>query len=167
MESTGFIVVLYFAGLLLLVAELVLPSHGLLTLASLTCFGFAIYRTFEINTTVGTVGLIGALLLVPTVLLAGIKYVDKLPLGNRLAPPNPDSTRASGMVDHDDYALLVGRMGKAITPLRPVGFCEFDGQRVSCVAEAGIIDAGIEVVGVEVRLSNLSVRPRSAEQNQA
>jgi hypothetical protein len=44
---------------------------------------------------------------------------------------------------------LVGRIGTALTPLRPVGVVELDGRRHEAVSETGFIEAGrtIEVIG--------------------
>jgi membrane-bound ClpP family serine protease len=163
MDSVAIIALLYAAGLILVVAEVFVPSHGLLTIGSLVCFGIAIQQTFERTTTGGAIGLVSCLLVVPTVLLLGIKNVHRLPMGDKLAPPHPELSARSAAVEHDDCAALIGRTGKCITPLRPVGIGEFDGRRVSCVAEAGMIDAGEAIVGVDVHLSNLAVRRANGE----
>lgn len=46
---------------------------------------------------------------------------------------------------------LVGRTGRTLTPMRPVGMCEFNGQRVECVAENGYLqkDQSVRVRQVE------------------
>ncbi|MCB9867367.1 MAG: serine protease [Phycisphaerales bacterium] len=161
MDSTVIIALLYVAGVALLIAEVFVPSHGLLTIGSLVCLGFAVYQTFLHTTTGGAIGLIASVLLVPTVLLLGIKNVHRLPMGKYLAPPNPEARvgRESGRMG--DPVDFVGAVGRSLTPLRPVGIVEFNGQRVPCVAESGIIDAGQSVIGIEVHMSNLAVRPHA------
>ncbi|MCB9849676.1 MAG: hypothetical protein H6817_03130 [Phycisphaerales bacterium] len=159
MDSIAVIVVLYLAGIVLIVAEVFVPSHGLLTIASLTCFGVAIWQTFAYTTTGGAIALIGCIMLVPTVLLLGIKNVHRLPMAKWIAPPNPQATGNAIPSDHGNCTAYIGKTGTTITALRPVGMCEFDGQRVPSVAESGILDSGQRVVGIDVKLNNLVVRP--------
>jgi membrane-bound serine protease (ClpP class) len=161
MDSTIVIVLLYFVGLSLLIAEVFVPSHGLLTVSAIVCLGVAVWQTFERTTTGGAVGLTACLILIPTVLLLGIKNVHRLPMANFLAPPNPEIHEAEQAARVAGLHALVGKAGRAVTPLHPVGFCDFDGKRVPCVAEAGIIDINQRVVGIEVRMSNLAVRAQS------
>ncbi len=160
MDSVGTIFFLYVAGVVLISAELFLPSHGMLTIAALVCFGVAVYHTFGQNQTLGVVAALGCIVFVPAALLLGIKYVTYLPFGNQFAPPNPTAEQTGTAFDeNEDSAQLVGQSGKAITPLRPVGICEFNGRRIQCVSESGVIDPGQIVRGVGVQMNTLEVRP--------
>ena len=47
-------------------------------------------------------------------------------------------------------ALLVGKTGTAITPLRPAGTAEVDGERIDVVAEGDFVERGEKVQVVEV-----------------
>lgn len=161
MDNLGVITLLYVGGVILLVAEVFIPSHGLLTIGSLACFGVAIYQTFLRDTTAGIVLTLICLALIPSVFIAGIKYIRYLPMGDRLAPPNPSAAETGIAYDRSEYEACVGRTGRAVTPLHPIGVCEFDGRRVQCVAESGMIEAGAQVVGIDMRLNNLAVRPLS------
>jgi len=163
MDSTAIIVLLYIAGVLLLVAEIFVPSHGLITLGALTCLGVAVYYTFGRTTTGGAIALLSCLVLVPTVMIIGIKNIHRLPMGDKLAPPNPHQQHSLYDAEQNQCAALIGRIGRSVTALRPVGICDFNGERVSCVAEYGIIDAGRQVVGIGVHLNNLVVRPQASD----
>lgn len=158
MDTTAFIALLYVAGIALLVAEIFVPSHGLLTLGAIACLGVATYRTFEHSTGGGIVSLLLCIILVPTVLYLGIRNIHRLPMGAELAPPNPERAPTEYDREKSRSATMIGRQGRALTPLRPVGYCVFDGQRVACVAESGIIDAGRAVIGIDLRVHNLVVR---------
>lgn len=50
-----------------------------------------------------------------------------------------------------DYSSLIGKSGKVVTYLHPVGVADFDGQSVDVMAKNGIIDQGkvVKVVYVE------------------
>jgi membrane-bound serine protease (ClpP class) len=45
-----------------------------------------------------------------------------------------------------------------ITPLRPVGMCDFAGKRVECVAEGGYVDKDKKVKVIDVESTQLTVR---------
>ena len=61
--------------------------------------------------------------------------------------------------------VLVGSVGRSLTPLRPVGTCIFEGRRVECKAEYGMIDKGVSVQAIRLIDRTLAVRevPESLE----
>ncbi len=50
------------------------------------------------------------------------------------------------------------KAGVVISPLRPVGICDFSGQRVECVAESGYVDRGKNVKVIHVEGTQVTVR---------
>ena len=52
---------------------------------------------------------------------------------------------------------LIGRKGKAVTPLRPSGIGEFDGKRRDVVAAGDFIDQDSEIVIAEVHGNRIVV----------
>jgi len=163
MSSIGIIVLLYVVGLLLLVAEIFLPSHGVLTVAGLGFLIAAIYQTFaNYGEEAGLVSILACFLLLPTMGYFAVKYWRQTPIGRRIVPPNPVLTNADVGVPIDELSELIGRTGKTVSPLRPVGICEFDGKRISCVSQLGTVESGVEVVGLKIQSGNLTVRPVEA-----
>jgi len=163
MSSLGIIVVLYLAGLLLLVAEIFLPSHGLLTVAGVGFLVAGIYQTFtNYGEQAGLLSILAGMVLLPTMAYFAVKYWRKTPIGRKIAPPNPVLTNADVGVPIDQLSELIGKTGKTVSPLRPVGICDFDGKRISCVCQVGTLDAGVEVVGFKIQSGNLAVRPVEA-----
>jgi membrane-bound serine protease (ClpP class) len=92
-----------------------------------------------------------------SLLLAGVgafvllRFLPKLPFGRRLV-------LEIGMNAHEGYVsaptsdqLWLGRIGTALSPMRPAGIAEIDGTRVDVVSEGGFIEAGapIEVTRVD------------------
>ena len=157
MEQIGTIVILYLIGAGILVAEIFIPSHGILTVAGLGFVGTAIYMTFQASEAAGYVAVVLSLILLPIAAWLAIKYWHRTPVGKRISPPNPVLTPA----DTGDWQArlepFVGMVGKSLTSLRPVGTCEFDGERLECIAEMGMIDRNKPVKAVGIKERNLSV----------
>lgn len=159
----GVILLLYAVGMLFLVAELFLPSHGVLTIAGLGFLGTAVYQTFDnYGEQAGLLSILGCMVLLPAMAYVAVKYWRQTPIGRRIVPPNPVLTNADVGVPVEALSQLIGKTGKTTTPLRPVGICEFDGQRISCIAQFGSVEPGVPVVGIKLQSGNLAVRPVDA-----
>ena len=60
--------------------------------------------------------------------------------------------------DTHELKELLGAVGVVLTPLRPVGMCDFAGRRLECVAESGYVDKGNKVKVIDVESTQLTVR---------
>ncbi len=159
MESWITIGVVYAAGLLLLLGDFFLPSHGILTLASFAVLGYGVYATYhqfgtEAGLTASAILLVG----IPIVLRFAVKHWHQTWVGQRISPPNPVLTDADRM-PIEQLKAMIGQTGRTITPLRPVGMCLFDDQRVECMSEQGMIAANAEVECIRLSDRTLVVRP--------
>ncbi len=158
MSELTILLVLYAVGVLMLVAEIFIPSHGVLSLAGIGFLVAAVVKTFSFGgREAGVAAILGCMVFVPTFAFLAIKYWPSTPIGKLISPPNPVLTSADTSVPVVQLSLLVGQEGRAVSPLRPVGVCDFDGRRVSCVAEMGMIGAGTIVKGTGIKGSNLVV----------
>ncbi len=163
MSPLSVILLLYAVGLIFLVAEIFLPSQGVLTVAGLGFLGTAVYKTFNTyGEQAGLFAILGCMVLLPALAYVAVKYWRQTPIGRKIVPPNPVLTNADIGVPVEKLSELIGKTGTTATPLRPVGICEFDGQRISCVAQFGSVEAGVPVVGVKLQSGNLAVRPSDA-----
>ena len=160
MEDVTLALLLYVLGIGLLVLEIFIPSHGVMGVAGLGFLIGGIVVAFRLSTGVGYAAVLLAVVLVPTGAVLTVKYWYRLPVGKRMAPPNPTVTESDLGFHTDRIDALVGETGRTLTPLRPVGSCEFDHRRVQCVAEMGSIERGVKVEGVAVRGRDLVVRER-------
>jgi membrane-bound serine protease (ClpP class) len=80
-----------------------------------------------------------------------LRLLPRLPFGRRLILARGlDSAQGYASAPVSD-ALLLGKTGRASSPLRPAGIAEIDGHRVDVVSEGDMIDAGqlIEVIRVD------------------
>jgi len=163
MSEITVIVLLFAAGALVLIAEMFIPSHGLLTVVGLALLVGGIPQTFHFGgEKAGAIAIVICLVALPAFAVAAVKIWPKTWVGRRIAPPNPVADSREGSVPVEEISRCIGRTGKAISSLRPVGICEFDGRRVSCVVEFGLLDAGAEVEGVRIVGAQLAVRERKA-----
>lgn len=163
MSDIGILVLLYAAGVLLLVAEIFIPSHGVLSIAGLGFLGVAVVKTFGYGgREAGIIAVFACLVFIPTFAFFAIKYWHRTPIGKRIAPPNPILTSADTSVPVEELSRLIGQDGRSATPLRPVGICNFSGRRISCVAEFGMIEAGVTVQAVRIAGSNLAVQEKKS-----
>lgn len=163
MSEVAILAVLYAVGVLVLVGEIFIPSHGVLSLAGIGFLVAAVVKTFDYaGREAGIIAVFACLVFVPVFAFVAIKYWHRTPIGRRIAPPNPVLTIKDTGVPVEELGKLVGQVGRSVSTLRPVGICEFDGRRVSCVAEFGMVEADVTVEGTGIKGSNLVVVERKA-----
>lgn len=158
MPDVGVLILLFVLGAIALTAEIFIPSQGVLTLAGLGFLIAGIVRTFQdVGHGAGTAAVFACLVFVPTLAFVSVKYWRRTRIGRMIAPPNPILTSADTSVPVEEINAMIGQTGNSLSPLRPVGICEFNGRRVSCIARFGMIESGVIVEGVGMTGANLSV----------
>jgi membrane-bound ClpP family serine protease len=164
------------AALVLFMAELFVPSGGLIgVLAGVAAIG-SVVSFFMYDETIGFVSLALYIVLGPVVVVSGFKLWLHSPLGKSMvlggtttvdeAGDSPDQltgTEIARMQRTEKLRALIGVEGKTVTGLRPVGVVKIEGQRIDALAESGIIDANTRVVVTEVYDNQIKVRPVDAE----
>lgn len=154
----GFAVFLYFACAVLVVAEIFVPSGGLISIAALACLTGGLMIFFRQEEIPRWVGIVTALVEVPIVLFAAYKIFPKTPFGKSVTLTPPKKQSGEGVPDAEQLKELLGRTGEVITPLRPVGMVDFDGRRVECMAEGGYVNKGTRVKVIDVESTQVKVR---------
>ena len=146
-----FAVFLYVACAALIVAEVFIPSGGVLSLCALGCLAGGVAIFFRHSATAGWVGVIVGIIMVPLLLFAAYKVLPKTRFGRQVILSPPVRDRGDAIADTSELSRLLGQTGQVLTPLRPVGMCEFDERRVECVAESGDVekDRTIKLIRVE------------------
>lgn len=148
-------------GVVLLIAELFIPSHAMLTVAAAVAFMIAVGFCFAISPVAGFYAGMGMVIVTPVVLFGFLKLWPRTFIGRRMTLANVTSSgsTAPAPVGH---GLLVGSRGLAITELRPTGVCEFGGERVEAVSDRGIVARDMAVVVVALQEGRPVVRAESA-----
>jgi membrane-bound ClpP family serine protease len=160
--SLAVAVLLLGLGLAFIVAELLFPSLGLLSLLATACIVGALAVAFAQSTTAGIQFLVAVAVLVPITIALGFKLFPKSPMGKRMIAPGL-SFAARPTTDERDSALA-GKEGLVESALRPTGIARIDGRRVDVVTRGELIEPGARVRVVEVSGNRVIVAAASAAQ---
>jgi membrane-bound serine protease (ClpP class) len=150
---------LYFAAAALIVAEVFIPSAGIITICAIGCLagGIAIFFS-QGGPVAGWIGISVAVVMLPTVWIIAYRLFPKTRFGKSVMLAPPQQQGGGGVPDSDRINTLIGTKAVVITPLRPVGICDFSGERLECVAESGYVEKGKTVQVIRVAGTQLTVR---------
>ena len=145
-------------GLVLLAAELFIPSAGLLTVVALVAIAVGVGVPFWYGeTTTGFMTLLAVFIILPIFAAFLMSYWPKTRMGQRLMLPGPDEEQA--VPASQELERLRGRVGRALSSLRPAGLVDFDGQRIDCLSEGVLVEPGTWVRCIDVKPGRVLVRP--------
>ncbi len=136
-------IILFGVGVMLLVGELLLPTHGLLGILGGGGIIAGIVVCYMIDFWLGTGVFLGTTIAAPFAGAGAMKVWPRTPIGRRVVlPPVIDPV--------DPAPVRIGQRGVTISELRPMGMCEFDTGRFEVISEHGLIDPGraVKVVGL-------------------
>jgi membrane-bound ClpP family serine protease len=145
-------------GLLLIIADLFLPSHGLLSVGGIVSLIAAVVCCFLVSARLGAV--VGASLIIasPFVVMLLLRIWPHTFVGKRMTLAAV-ATTATSPAPHAETPIRPGDRGIAITELRPVGVCDFAGQRVESLSDQGILPHGSPIYVVSIQNKRPIVRP--------
>jgi membrane-bound serine protease (ClpP class) len=151
-------ILLYLAAALFTIAEIFLPSGGLLALCVAGCVTGGLIIFFQHSLAAGWIGVVIAIVMIPSVIVGAFKILPKTRLGRSTTLEPPKRDLGDGIPDTAKLKELMGATGIVITPLRPVCSCDFSGHRVECVAESGYVEKGKNVQVIRIESTQLTVR---------
>jgi len=154
----AFAVFLYLACAALIIAEVFVPSGGLISICALACLIGGIVIFFHHGATTGWAGVIVAVIMIPFVLVIAYKLFPQTRFGKSVTLTPPKRQQGDAVPDTAELKEMLGAVGEVLTPLRPVGMCDFSGQRIECVAESGYVDKGKKVKVIDVESTQVTVR---------
>lgn len=159
-------VILIGMAVALFIAEIFVPSAGILGACSLLCLISGIIMLFWIDGTVGLIGAIVSLIAIPFAFMGALWVWPSTPIGRALTLGDEEDQEESAYDGQDrpmahthQASIPVGTVGKTLTGLRPVGMCLLNGQRQECLSESGMIDPGVQVKVVSSDGMQVKVRP--------
>ena len=158
------VVLLFGLGMLLVTAEVFIPSLGILgMLAALSLIG-SIVAAFAEGTGTGMTVLLLTAVLVPIVMTFGIKLFPKTPIGRKITARGFSFEDGRGVDRRDED--LPGEVGVVEAMLRPAGIARIGGRRVDVVSRGETIDKGETVTVVEVSGNRVVVARAPVSPNQ-
>jgi membrane-bound ClpP family serine protease len=171
MDYSTWAFLLLAVGLTLLIAEVFIPSGGVISVAATLCVLGALVCAWQAwwKTSPGAfwafVGGMG--LLLPATIAMAFYVWPNTPLGRRAILEAPEPHEVASFVEQEErHRQLVGKTGETATTLNPAGIARIDGQRVHCQSEGMILDAGTPVRVISARANSVIVRkfdPQKAE----
>jgi len=148
-------IIFQIAGIAVALAEVLLPSGGLLAVIAAGCLGYSLYLAFTmISTTVGMFFIFSDIIILPVIIIAGLKLLARSPLALKSS-----LSRQAGFTAADErLRLYQGQSGLALTNLRPAGTARIDGQRVDVVTRGDYIEKGAAIVVIAVQGNRVIVQ---------
>lgn len=153
--------VLIAIGLFLLMAELFIPSGGVLFVISICAIIIGVALTFIYgDTSTGMTTLVAVFIALPLLGSLMMYYWPRTRMAKRMfqTGPEEDATVAS-MPVNVELEQLRGRFGRAVSALRPAGVAEFDGRRIDVITEGMMVDPDTWVRCIDVKAGKVVVRP--------
>jgi membrane-bound serine protease (ClpP class) len=148
---------LQLVGILVIIAEIILPSGGILSILATGLFGYSLYLVFtHISSSVGVAFIIADLILIPVLVYFGIQFLAKSPVTLRKRLSKQDGVTSQSL-DQNDY---LGKVGLAITNLRPSGVATIDEQRLDVVTRGEYIEKQTEIIVIAVRGNQIIVKQK-------
>ncbi|MCH7813589.1 MAG: hypothetical protein IID40_06165 [Planctomycetes bacterium] len=167
MDPLAIAILLFLAGVLLGIAEIFIPSAGILVVMSLASFVGAIVFAFDVSAAWGIIFVLATPVVMVVVVVKGFKIFPKTPFGRLMILSRPDRESEARAVDSagcdsasaaaGEDGQLVGSEGTARTELRPSGSAEIAGRRYNVVTEGDFLGEGAKVRVVTVRGNHIVV----------
>jgi membrane-bound ClpP family serine protease len=136
-------VCLQIIGILVVIAEIFIPSLGLLAVIALSIFFYSLYLVFTtISTTAGMVFTGLDIVLIPVLIGFGMKILAKSSLSLKR-----ELSKQDGVVSQEQgLEAYINMKGKSVTNLRPAGIAEINSQRLDVVTDGEYIEADTPII---------------------
>lgn len=155
-------------GLALIVAELFIPSGGVISLLSAICIGVAIYSVhdawweqYPLRFWWFVASILG---LIPVTVGGALFLLARTRLGNRVLLEAPKLEDVTPYIhEAEERKLLIGKQGKTLTLMAPGGLVIVDGQRWHAETEGQMLDPEQPVEVIAIKGNRVVVRPYEAK----
>lgn len=160
---------LLIVGLLLLLAEVFIPSGGILGTITVAVLFIAVFCAWSAwgrsQPRVFWLFVVTLLILVPSTLIGGFRALPHTRFGKQVLLEAPAPERLEPFVGESArLERFVGRIGQALTLLNPGGLVSVDGERLHAFTEGLLVEQHQPVRIVAVRGTRILVRSISPEE---
>lgn len=150
-------IILQLAGVVVIIAEIIIPSGGILSIVAIGVFGYSLFIVFnEISMTIGFAFVAADLILIPVLVIVGLKLLARSPatLRKTLSRKEGVSSQSSELESY------VGTQGNAVTDLRPAGIAVINGKRVDVVTRGEYLEKDSAIIVTAVTGNQIIVRKK-------
>jgi membrane-bound serine protease (ClpP class) len=160
-------ILLLVIGCGLIVAEVFIPSGGMILVLCVVTFVASIWCAYKawwgVSTAYFTTYIAGLLLLIPALLIGIYKLLNDTKVGDRILLAAPDLDDVTPyQAEQARLEQLVGHAGTAVTPLSPGGMVSVSGERLHAFTEGILVEQGADIEVMAVRGTRVVVRPRTS-----
>lgn len=157
-------IILQLAGVVVVFAEIFIPSAGLLGLLAAGLFGYSLFLVFtDISTVAGSYFLVADLLGLPVLIYFGLKLLAYSPATLKQTLSSQEGFSSQ----NPTLGSFLNRTGEALADLRPSGLALIDNQRVDVVSRGEYIGKGSKITVVAVKGNQVVVRESSTDDSSA
>jgi membrane-bound serine protease (ClpP class) len=154
-DSLVLLVILQLIGVVVIIAEIILPSGGILSIVALSVFAYSLYIAFsDISKTVAFAFVAGDLVLIPVLVIVGLKLLARSPVTLRKTLSRKEGVSSQS----PELARFIDMQGTAVTNLRPAGMAVIDGKRVDVVTRGEYIEKDVRIMVIAVTGNQIIVR---------
>jgi len=150
-------IILQLVGVVVIIAEIILPSGGILSIVALGVFGYSLFIVFnEISMIIGFSFVAADLILIPVLVIVGLKLLARSPVTLRKTLSRKEGVSSQS----SELESYVGRQGNAVTDLRPAGIAVINGKRVDVVTRGEYLDKDSAIIVTAVTGNQIIVRKK-------
>jgi membrane-bound ClpP family serine protease len=136
-------VILQLAGIGIIIAEIIIPSGGILSILAVGIFAYSLYVVFaNISFAAGMV------------FILGLKFIARSPVTLR-----ETLSREQGVTSQaEDMEQYLGLEGIALTDLRPAGMALLNDRRTDVVTRGEYLEKGIPIIVIKITGNQIVVK---------
>ena len=150
-------IILQLVGVVVIIAEIILPSGGILSIVALGVFGYSLFIVFnEISMIIGFSFVAADLILIPVLVIVGLKLLARSPVTLRKTLSRKEGVSSQS----SELESYVGTQGNAITDLRPAGIGIINGKRVDVVTRGEYLEKDSAIIVTAVTGNQIIVRKK-------
>lgn len=150
-------IILQLVGVVVIIAEIILPSAGILSIVALGVFGYSLFIVFnEISMIIGFSFVAADLILIPVLVIVGLKLLARSPVTLRKTLSRKEGVSSQS----SELESYVGRQGNALTDLRPAGIAVINGKRVDVVTRGEYLEKDSAIIVTAVTGNQIIVRKK-------
>lgn len=146
--------VLQVAGVIVIIAEIIIPSGGILSILAIGVLGFSLFKAFSISSNIGILFTVADLIMIPALVLIGLKLIAKSPVTLKTALSKGEGV----MAQNKDMDQLMDATGVAMTDLRPAGAVKINNKRTDAVTRGEYIEKGTTIRVIQVTGNQIIVK---------